>query len=272
MEECKEPTIQGQMNKILIVDDDAKVREVLYQLLQKSGYQVKTLPSGATALEHLKKERPDLIILDQRMPEMDGLETLKRIRAFDKEIPIVMLTGYGSGDLQIKALKLGINDFLMKGTPTGRFLKAVEDVLERQKMFACRKEPAKKTGAKIMVIDDDPAIRNLLEKFLHKQNHEVRLVPSGEEALVLLKADVYDPEVILLDIQLSGMDGFLTLKQIRKLNKNNSVIMMTGADDLDFRQQALELGAIECLKKPLDLEHLELTIRIRGLGQNVTAR
>ncbi|MFH1231163.1 MAG: response regulator, partial [Planctomycetota bacterium] len=115
MNQNSETKIQGAIKKILVVDDDIEIREVLYQLLERAGYQAITLPSGMAALQFLKKNRTDLIILDEKMSGMNGLLTLKNIRDFDKETPIVMLTGYGSGELQINALKLGVNDFLMKG-------------------------------------------------------------------------------------------------------------------------------------------------------------
>jgi DNA-binding response OmpR family regulator len=264
MNQNNEIKIQGAIKKILVVDDDIEIRDVLYQLLDKAGYQAITLPSGMAALQFLKKNRTDLIILDENMSGMNGLLTLKNIRDFDKETPIVMLTGYGSGELQINALKLGVNDFLMKGIPAPRFLKAVQETIERQQAFALQKKsPAK--GGKIMVVDDELEVRAMLEKFLTKHNHEVRVFSSGEEAIALLKTITYHPDVAVLDVNLSGMDGFVTLKQIRNFNNRINIIMMSGTDDPTLRQQALELGVLAFFYKPFDLD---LTIKIRALGQS----
>lgn len=266
MTENRQDKVQGRLKNIMIVDDDDQIRNLLYRLLQQNGYHVITRPSGQTALDSLKKERPDLIILDHQMPEMDGLVTLRKIREFDKEIPVIMLTGYATGKLQLSALKLGVNDFLIKGMPSGRFLTSIKDTIERQRILALKKKPAGK-GGRIMVVDDEPKIIKLLTSFLSKRNHEVKTASSGEEAIALIKTGTYQPDAAIIDIKLPGLDGLVALKEIRKLNKDISVIIITGSDELSVRQQVMELGALEYLTKPLDLEYLELTIRIRAMGQ-----
>ncbi|MFH1228602.1 MAG: response regulator [Planctomycetota bacterium] len=271
MSQPEENSTIGTAKKILVVDDDAKIRELLFQLLSKVSYQVVTSPTGFAALESLKDDRPDLIIMDERMLGMDGLEILRKIRLFDKEIPIIMLTGHASAELQIAALKLGVNDFLMKGTSTGRFLRVIEEIFDRQKAIALKKKSYKKEGditGRIMVVDDEVKSRNMLEKFLREENYEVRSVASGEEALTAIKSIGSQPDVILLDLMLPGRDGLVILQEIKKVNKDIAVIMITGAYDEQLRTNAIELGALECLKKPLDLEHLRLTIQIRGFGKN----
>ena len=258
--------IEGEIKKILVIDDDAQIRGLLHRILSKAGYRPATAPGGLSALEMLKKDRPDLVILDSKMPGMDGLQTLKKIREFDKELPVIMLTGYATGQMQISALKLGVNDFLMKGTSSDRFLKTIEDVLERQRVLAARKKPPGKVLGRVMVVDDEESVRKLIKRALAEHNYEVRLASSGEEALEILKSGEWLPEVIVLDINMEGMDGLVALKEIRSLKKNINVIMMTGSGDSSYRRQALELGAVDCFKKPVNLEELELNIRIRGLG------
>jgi DNA-binding response OmpR family regulator len=268
MNQNNEEKIQGSVKKVLVVDDDVEIREVLYRLLDRSGYQAITQPGGTAVLDYLKNNRVDLIILDERMPGMDGLMTVKNIRDFDKETPIVMLTGFGNGELQISALKLGVNDFLMKGLPAPQFLKTVEETLERHKLFALNKKAPSKAGGKILVVDDEPEVRTMLENFLRKHNHEIKVALSAEEALALLKTGSYRPDAILLDVNLPGMDGLMALKQIRQFDNNIAVIMISGVGDPALRTQALELGALEFFYKPFDLEHMDLTIKIRALGQN----
>ncbi len=261
--ENNEHKIEGTTRKVLVVDDDPEIRDLLYRILTKEHYHVITMPNGLAALDYLKSQRPDVILLDQRMPGMDGLETLKKIREFDKEIPTIMLTGYGTGDMEIAALKMGISDFLRKGTSAPKLLKTMDEVMEKQKALQAGKQP-KQSGGKILVVDDEAEIRQLMERFLIKQGYTVREACSGEEALEILKKGDYKPDLILMDIKLSGMDGLITIKEIKRLNSKVGIIIVSGELEAPIKQQALELGALDYLFKPIDLELLHLTIRIRS--------
>lgn len=250
---------EGAIKNILVVDDEPHIRKILSLLLTKKGYRVNTAPSGETALEFLKHERPDLIILDQNMPGMNGLETLKRIRGLDKEIGIVMLTGYVSDDLKKSAAQMGVDDFLTKGKDTSAqlFFQSIENVLKRQEMFVKKKF---NWVSKILVVDDETGVRMLLSKFLIKNGFEVKTASSGEEALEILRTKAYQPEVILLDIKMPGMDGLVTLREIRKIDEEVGVIIMTGSGDESLGHQAMNSGAYEYIMKPFDFDYLELAI------------
>ncbi|MFH1231146.1 MAG: response regulator [Planctomycetota bacterium] len=244
---------------ILIVDDEPQIREMLHQLLTKKGYRVNTAPGGQTALEFLKQERPDLIILDQNMPKMSGLDTLKKIRELDKEIGIVMLTGYVTDDLKKSAAQMGVDDFLTKGkdTSTGLFFQSIENVLKRQEMFVKKKF---NWVSKVLVVDDEIGVRMLLSKFLTRSGFEVKTALSGQEALEILRTKAYQPDVILLDVKMPGMDGLVTLREIRRLDEEVGVIIMTGSGDESLGFQALNSGAYEYIMKPFNFEYLELAI------------
>lgn len=244
---------------ILIVDDEPQIREMLHQLLTKKGYRVNTAPGGQTALEFLKQERPDLIILDQNMPKMSGLETLKRIRELDKEIGIIMLTGYVTDDLKKSAAQMGVDDFLTKGkdTSTGLFFQSIENVLKRQDMAVKKKF---NWVSKVLVVDDEIGVRMLLSKFLMRNGFEVKTALSGQEALEILRTKAYQPDVILLDVKMPGMDGLVTLREIRRLDEEVGVIIMTGSGDESLGLQALNSGAYEYIMKPFNFDYLELAI------------
>jgi len=104
------------MRRILIVDDDEKSREIVSLLLQTEGYETREAPNGIIALESIRRESPDLVILDIEMPAMGGFETVKRIKQDDavKAIPVIMITGHGDRESRLKALENGAEDFLMK--------------------------------------------------------------------------------------------------------------------------------------------------------------
>jgi DNA-binding NtrC family response regulator len=100
--------------KILVVDDDASVRNMLGIVLKTSGYEVTAVESGEAALKRLKTEAFDLIISDIKMPGISGIELLKKIKAITPEIPMIMITAYASANDAVEAMKLGAEDYITK--------------------------------------------------------------------------------------------------------------------------------------------------------------
>ena len=101
--------------KILVVDDERPIRELLKQILVKEGYEVVTVPDGHAAVAKAKAgDRPNLALLDMRMPGIDGIETMKQLKAICPELDMVMITGYGTKKLALQAMKLGAYDYLEK--------------------------------------------------------------------------------------------------------------------------------------------------------------
>lgn len=104
---------QGQL-KILVIDDDPSIRNMLAIVLKKSGFEVTCTESGKTSLEKLKKESFDLIISDIKMPDISGIDLLKKIKAISPEIPVIMITAFASANDAVEAMKLGAEDYVTK--------------------------------------------------------------------------------------------------------------------------------------------------------------
>jgi DNA-binding NtrC family response regulator len=102
------------MSRILIVDDEAPIREVLSTFLEDIGYEAHALADGESAINWLREEKPDLILLDVRMPGMSGLDVLKNARQLYPEMPVIMISGYADEDLAREALQEGAYDFFLK--------------------------------------------------------------------------------------------------------------------------------------------------------------
>ncbi len=102
------------MSKILVVDDEVKACDLLKRFLEKKGYDVIMSNSGDDAIEKVKNEKPDVMLLDIRMPGMEGTEVLKRIREFDKDIGIIMVTAVKEEETGKKALKSGADEYITK--------------------------------------------------------------------------------------------------------------------------------------------------------------
>mgnify|MGYP001236361701 FL=1 len=115
--------------KILIVDDAAFMRMRCSKFLIDQGYQVKEASNGVEALEHFKTYQPDAVLLDITMPQMDGLETLKKIMAMDPNARVAMVSAMGQQALVIEALKSGARDFVVKPFDAPRVLGAVQKLV-----------------------------------------------------------------------------------------------------------------------------------------------
>ncbi|MBO8165340.1 MAG: response regulator [Brevibacillus sp.] len=96
-----------QQKKILVVDDQYGIRILLYEVLGKEGYATFQAANGKQALEIVQKESPHLVILDMKIPGMDGIEILKHIKSIDKNIKVIMMTAYGELDMIKEATQLG---------------------------------------------------------------------------------------------------------------------------------------------------------------------
>lgn len=114
------------MAKILIVDDAAFMRMRLGSLLKQAGHQVVEAPNGAEAVSLYKTQNPDLVFMDITMPEMDGLEALKRLRAAHPEAKVIMCTALGQQSMVLEAIKGGAKDFIVKPFQPDRVLQAVQ--------------------------------------------------------------------------------------------------------------------------------------------------
>ncbi|AYD40724.1 response regulator [Clostridium fermenticellae] len=118
------------MAKILIVDDAAFMRMMIKDILEKNGFEViGEANNGAKAVELYKKEKPDIVTMDITMPDMDGIEAVKAIKAFDPEAKIVMCSAMGQQTMVMDAIKAGARDFIVKPFQPDRVLEAIKKVL-----------------------------------------------------------------------------------------------------------------------------------------------
>ena len=114
---------------------------------------------------------------------------------------------------------------------------------------------------KILVVDDEPEVRKLMEHFLTDRGYEVRLAANGREGLVAI--DSFVPDVVLLDMHMPEMDGVETLKQLASRAPGLPVIMVTVNEDVQTTSQLLQLGASDYVPKPFNLDYLEQAINIQ---------
>ncbi|NQT81689.1 response regulator, partial [bacterium] len=102
------------MASVLVVDDEKEIRELLADILRQRGYETSVAGDGGSALKQVKKLWPDLVVLDFRLPDMDGIEVLSKIKTLHPSAQVVILTGHGDIELAVRAMRSGAHDFLSK--------------------------------------------------------------------------------------------------------------------------------------------------------------
>jgi len=129
-----------------------------------------------------------------------------------------------------------------------------------------------KTVCKILTVDDEMGIDSFFYDFFTARHYEVFNASSGKEAIKIVQRE--KPRIILLDINMRGMDGIETLQKIREIDKDVAIIMVTGVADEDMKKRAKELGADDYITKPLSLEYLDkvvllkvINLQLRDLGK-----
>ena len=117
--------------KVLLIDDETDYSETMGFYLMAKGYKVRTAPSGRNGIEEIRKDRPDIVFLDFLMPGMDGVETLKEIRSFDKELPVIMVTAYASDERVQSATRYEIAGIFPKAEDFSTAAKLVGEALKK---------------------------------------------------------------------------------------------------------------------------------------------
>src|SRR3954471_11563160 len=117
---------------ILVVEDDVESRTAMVKILDAAGYKTEESGNGQEALDHVMEGRVDIIVTDMRLPVMDGVELLKRAKAVDQEIEVIINTGYGTVEVAVEAIKEGAYDFITKPVKKAQLLRAVEKAAEKQ--------------------------------------------------------------------------------------------------------------------------------------------
>ncbi|MFN0215662.1 MAG: sigma-54-dependent transcriptional regulator [Saprospiraceae bacterium] len=157
------------MAKILIVDDEVPIRRTLRDILEFEGYEVDEASDGLECIAKVQKEKYDVVITDIKMPRMDGIEALERLQILSPETPVIMVSGHGTIDTAVEAVKKGAFDFISKPPDLNRMLITVRNALDRSELVnttqVLRKQVKSSKGVN-MIGDSGPilAIKKMLEK------------------------------------------------------------------------------------------------------------
>ncbi|MBP1722331.1 MAG: response regulator [Deltaproteobacteria bacterium] len=233
------------MKNILIVEDEFSIRESLQTWLMDLGYQVEVAREGGEALKRIGEKDFDVLILDLRLPGKDGLQVLKEARAKKPKLHGIIITAYPSVEKAVEAMKGGAVDFLPKPIDLSYLEKLVQE----------KTEAAKTPVKPILVVDDEPSMRESLRDWLKDSGYEVDIAPDGEVALKLISEKDYG--LLVLDLKLPGKNGIEVLKEARQRRPGLRGIIITAFPSVDTAVEAMREGAVDYLPKPFTLSELE---------------
>ena len=231
--------------RLLIVDDDAGMADTLGDILEAKGYDVEIALDGLQALARVKAQPYHVIFLDIMMPEMDGLEVLRRVKRMAPGTLVVMMTAYARPDLMAEAERQGALAILAKPLPVDRLLQFLQAVAP---------------STPILIVEDDLVFASTLRDVLEAQGYGVACAADATQALEAARRS--RPGVVLLDLKLPAGNGYEVLRAILQLDPSIVVLLMTGygQEMKSLVDQSLRGGARLCLQKPFDagevLEHV----------------
>ncbi|WP_321329822.1 response regulator [uncultured Ilyobacter sp.] len=238
---------------ILIVDDDPTICSELQKELKRNFFPTFIAGNSKDALKILDKNKIDIILLDIFMPDVDGLDMLRKVKSKWPSVEVIIITGYSSQDKAIKALRRGAIDYLEKpinyeelNTSIGR---AIEKITENADLTYRHT---------ILLVDDDKNATKRLSRILTKEGYEVFTANNGKEGLEIINNNKID--ILIADIEMPVMGGIELLERVKKFQKDIEVIMMTGFGDESLAIDALRKGAINYLRKPIDLDEVLIAI------------
>ena len=165
---------------ILIVDDEPNILRTVRNALRVEGYDTDEAATGTEGLERLSSRGYDLALLDVKLPEIDGLEVLRRARAQGIDTPVIVMSGHGTIETAVQATRLGAQDFLEKPLSTEKLLLTVANILELQRLSAENKKLRRLAGATGALVGETVVMRELRERVRLTANANAPVLISGE--------------------------------------------------------------------------------------------
>jgi DNA-binding response OmpR family regulator len=276
------PSQPNPPDRILVVEDDTSIRNLNVAVLTQSGYTVDSAPDGAAAWQALHAEDFDLMITDNNMPKLSGVELLKKMRGARLDLPVIMATGVLPREEFARAPGLQPTATLLKPYTLADLLHLVKKVLAsadqpapaleqsvartiKEKLLAQAENaphlspaPARKPRHCVLVVDADHDLRQMYTEVLAEFDCEVHTAADGEAGWAALRANRYD--LLITEHDLPKLSGVELVKTLRAARMALPVVMAAGRLPLDALAQNPELQLADTLTKPFAVETLLATV------------
>src|SRR5690349_9250951 len=246
---------------ISVVDDDESTRKSTTLLIESFGFQAAGFESGESLLKSGHLGETLCLIIDVRMPGMNGLQLQNHLAAAGYKIPIIFITAYDDRESRRRAMQAGAVAFLEKPFTDELLLQAIHSALPVQ---------SRTRRNLISLIDDDESIRRTTTLLIQSFGFQAAAFESAENFLKSGQLD--ETSCLIVDVQMHGMNGLQLQRHLAASGYKLPIIFITAYDNKESRQQAIQAGAVAFLSKPFDDELLLETIRTAVRDREPTSK
>ncbi|MCG8416961.1 MAG: response regulator [Proteobacteria bacterium] len=275
---------------VLVVDDNRSTRNILVALIQSWGMNVHEAVNGEDALGMIGRWSHDgvalpIVVLDARMPDVDGFavaEAMRRDHHLGNKAVMLLTSDNQSVDIA-RCEKLGVEHYVIKPVREDELLSTIATVVRRSLADTARIESNRPImgdapgdasgnplGLHILLVEDTPVNQKVASLVLTKRGHRVEIAANGQQALSMLDAEPGSFDLVLMDVQMPGMDGYETTAAIRDRERENGghipIIAMTAAAMKGDRERCFEAGMDGYVSKPIQARRLFEVIDGLGIG------
>jgi CheY-like chemotaxis protein len=261
--------------RLLVVEDNPAEQMSISELLGHDDVEIETAGTGRGALDTLRRQPADCVVLDLRLPDMTGFEVLEELAADERlsDVPVVVFTGRELSPEEDARLHRMARSIVVKGVEsperlldeTALFLHRVVTDLppEKQRMLErLNSSDEDLVDRTVLLVDDDARNIFALSSVLERRGMRVLTATTGKEAIKLIESDPHIA-IVLMDIMMPEMDGYQTMEQIRKNPKFRRlpIVALTAKAMKGDREKCLDAGASDYLAKPVNTEQLLSALR-----------
>ncbi|MBR0403643.1 MAG: response regulator [Eggerthellaceae bacterium] len=256
---------------VLVIDDDPIACEHAQVVLGHLGISCDKALSGAEGVEmakvrHARREPYDLVLVDWKMPEMDGVETTRQIRAsLGEDLPVIILTSYNWEDVMDEATEAGVDTFVAKPLFPGTIMDEFKEVFSKKRLDADLRETSL-AGKRILLAEDVFVNAEIIMMMLAMEEMDAEHAENGQIAVDMFNS--HEPgyyDAILMDMRMPEMDGLTATRTIRVMDREDAhsipIIALTANAFDDDVQRSMQAGLNAHLSKPVEADILFKTLR-----------
>lgn len=230
-------------NRILIVDDDIGMTETLSDILSELDYNIDTVNEGYKTIDMIRKNSYDLVLLDIKMPVINGVETYKKIKDIAPSLKVIMMTAYSVEELVEEALNEGAFGIIYKPLNIKNLLAIIEKLLK---------------NIRILIVDDNSNFCEIFRDELEEMKYSTVVKYSGKQAIDYIKE--HNIDIIFIDMKMPELNGLELYLAIKKLKPNLDAIIITGYQNettvLHQINLAFKKNLYACFCKPIKFEEV----------------